>query len=198
MQNVCGGAARISCSPSCAACAGAATRCTSSATPARFWKSAPGRWGCMCVRSRCAAAPGRSTSSGSWACFCAPALSAGIQHPEADPARQLWRSRFSSRVRARIVFRRVNFPLRRNPLTRLKYNWGIDCIVAISESIRSQLQAGGVKPSRIRTVYEGMDVNLYPRCRPPTCAARDSRNRWDGSPPQCGERACVTWWKQLP
>jgi glycosyltransferase involved in cell wall biosynthesis len=68
-----------------------------------------------------------------------------------------------SGVRARIVFRRVNFPLRRNPLTRLKYNWGIDCIVAISESIRSQLQAGGVKPSRIRTVYEGMDVDLYPR-----------------------------------
>jgi glycosyltransferase involved in cell wall biosynthesis len=71
-------------------------------------------------------------------------------------------SRFSS-VRARIVFRRVNFPLRRNPLTRLKYNWGIDCIVAISESIRSQLQVGGVKPSRIRTVYEGMEVDLYPR-----------------------------------
>ncbi len=75
-------------------------------------------------------------------------------------------SRCSS-VRARIIFRRVNFPLRRNPLTRLKYNWGIDCIVAISESIRSQLQAGGVQPSRIRTVYEGMDVDLYPRLQAP-------------------------------
>jgi len=65
-------------------------------------------------------------------------------------------------VRAQIIFRRVNFPLRKNPVTRLKYCWGIDCIVAISESIRSQLQAGGVPASRIRTVYEGINVSLYP------------------------------------
>src|SRR5512140_2347030 len=32
-------------------------------------------------------------------------------------------SRFST-VRARLIFRRVNFPLRRNLLTRWKYNWG--------------------------------------------------------------------------
>lgn len=69
-------------------------------------------------------------------------------------------SRFVS-VRTRIMFRRVNFPLRRNPISRLKYNWGIDCIVAISESIRSQLQACGVPPRRIRTVYEGMDLSLF-------------------------------------
>ncbi len=70
-------------------------------------------------------------------------------------------------VRARIIFRRVNFPLRRNPLTRLKYNWGIDCIIAISESIRCQLQAGGIPASRIRTIYEGMDLSPYPkRARP--------------------------------
>jgi hypothetical protein len=34
-------------------------------------------------------------------------------------------SRFSG-VQARIIFRRVNFPLRKNWITRLKYNWGID------------------------------------------------------------------------
>jgi len=74
-------------------------------------------------------------------------------------------SRFST-VRARIIFRRVNFPLRKNPITRLKYSWGIDCIVAISESIASQLKAGGVPASRIRTIYEGIDPTLYSGNRP--------------------------------
>ncbi len=71
-------------------------------------------------------------------------------------------SRFSA-VRVRIIFRRVNFPLRRGPLTRLKYSWGIDCIVAISESIRSELQADGIPPGKIRTVYEGMDLSHFPK-----------------------------------
>jgi glycosyltransferase involved in cell wall biosynthesis len=75
-------------------------------------------------------------------------------------------SRFST-VKARLIFRRVNFPLHRNPITRLKYNRGIDCIIAISESIRSQLQVGGVSPSRIRTIYEGMDLTSYPRRESP-------------------------------
>ncbi len=71
-------------------------------------------------------------------------------------------SRFST-VRARIIFRRVNFPLRKGPVTKLKYNWGIDCIVAISESIKYQLRSGGVPTGKIRTIYEGMDLSVYPR-----------------------------------
>jgi glycosyltransferase involved in cell wall biosynthesis len=71
-------------------------------------------------------------------------------------------SRLTS-VRARIAFRRVNFPLRKNFFTKLKYTWGIDCIVAISESIRLQLQICGIPVSKIRTIYEGMDLSLYPR-----------------------------------
>ncbi len=70
-------------------------------------------------------------------------------------------SRFAS-VGARIVFRRVHFPLRKGFFTRLKYTWGIDCIVSISESIRLQLQSSGIPGSRIRTIYEGIDLSLYP------------------------------------
>ncbi len=70
-------------------------------------------------------------------------------------------SRFAM-VKARIIFRRVNFPLRRNIVTRFKYTWGIDVIVAISESICSQLKAGGVPGDRIRTIYEGIDLDPYP------------------------------------
>ncbi len=71
-------------------------------------------------------------------------------------------SRLTS-VNARIIFRRVNFPLRKNFFTHLKYTWGINCIIAISESIRSQLLACGVPNSKIKTIYEGMDLSLYPK-----------------------------------
>jgi len=81
-------------------------------------------------------------------------------------------SRFAP-VRARIIFRRVNFPLHRNLVTRLKYTWGIDCIVAISESICSQLKAGGIPPSRIHTVYEGIDLTPY--SQPPATPGRGTR-----------------------
>jgi glycosyltransferase involved in cell wall biosynthesis len=64
-------------------------------------------------------------------------------------------------VDAKIVFRRVSFPLRKSCFTRFKYTWGIDCIVAISKSISSQLQIGGLNASRIRIIYEGMDLSLY-------------------------------------
>lgn len=71
-------------------------------------------------------------------------------------------SRFVPRC-VRLIFRRVNFPLHRNIFTHLKYTWGIDCVVAISESIRSQLQRCGVPATKIRKIYEGMDLALYPR-----------------------------------
>lgn len=64
-------------------------------------------------------------------------------------------------VKARIIFRRVNFPLRKNLITRLKYNWGINCIVTVSASIGQQLQMDGVPASRIRTIYEGIDLTPY-------------------------------------
>jgi glycosyltransferase involved in cell wall biosynthesis len=68
-------------------------------------------------------------------------------------------SRFAP-VSARIVFRRVSFPLRKSRFTRFKYTWGIDCIVAISKSISSQLQIGGLPASKIKIIYEGMDLSL--------------------------------------
>ncbi len=66
-------------------------------------------------------------------------------------------------VPARVILRRVNFPLRKNLITRLKYKWGIDCIVTVSESIRMQLRADGVPGSRIHTIYEGMDFSPFLR-----------------------------------
>ncbi len=66
-------------------------------------------------------------------------------------------------VGIKIIFRRVNFPLHKNPFSRLKYTWGIDSVIAISESIHLQLQMCGISASRIHTIYEGMDLPLYPK-----------------------------------
>jgi len=65
-------------------------------------------------------------------------------------------------VGAKIIFRRVNFPLHNNFFSRFKYTWGIDRIIAISESIRLQLQMCGIPAALINTIYEGMDLSLYP------------------------------------
>ena len=70
-------------------------------------------------------------------------------------------SRFA-RVGARIIFRRVDFPLHKSILSRLKYTWRIDCVVAISRSIKSRLMQGGVPDALIRIVYEGIDLSQYP------------------------------------
>ncbi len=66
-------------------------------------------------------------------------------------------------VGARIAFRRVYFPLRKGFFTRLKYTRGIDCIVAISESIGLQLRNYGIPSYKIRTIYEGIDLSIYPK-----------------------------------
>lgn len=65
-------------------------------------------------------------------------------------------------VGATIIFRRVSFPLRRTFLSRLKYTWNIDSVVAISRSIKEQLQSGGVPESLIDIIYEGIDLSEYP------------------------------------
>lgn len=76
-------------------------------------------------------------------------------------------------VGARIIFRRVNFPLGKSIFTRLKYTWGIHCIVAISKSIRLQLENCGISASKIRIIYEGMDLSLYPKRTQPNPRSPD-------------------------
>ncbi|MBN2320668.1 MAG: glycosyltransferase [Acidobacteria bacterium] len=76
---------------------------------------------------------------------------------------------------ARIIFRRVDFPLRRNFISRMKYTRGIDCIIAISQSIKARLQQGGVPASLIKTIYEGVDLSLFPEYPEPEKRPPDAR-----------------------
>lgn len=64
-------------------------------------------------------------------------------------------------VPVRIISRRVNYPLRNTPYSRFKYQWGIDRIIAVSNSIKQTLIAHGINPRIIDTVYEGIDVKAF-------------------------------------
>lgn len=64
-------------------------------------------------------------------------------------------------IPVRIISRRVNYPLRKNPYSRFKYQWGIDRIIAVSNSIKETLVAHGINPNIIDTVYEGIDIASF-------------------------------------
>lgn len=57
-----------------------------------------------------------------------------------------------------VVTRRVDFPLRRNAITRWKYRRA-DAIIAISHAVALVLRAGGIEPERISVVRDGTDVS---------------------------------------
>jgi L-malate glycosyltransferase len=59
---------------------------------------------------------------------------------------------------ARILSRRVDFPVRRSPGSRLLYALPIDTILAISGGVRDALVGSGVPASRIQVVPSGIDL----------------------------------------
>ncbi|MBI2822074.1 MAG: glycosyltransferase family 4 protein [Acidobacteria bacterium] len=60
-------------------------------------------------------------------------------------------------VPVRVLSRRVNFPLR-GALSRWKYLYSADYIIAVSSGIRETLVRNGIPRDRIDVVYEGVDV----------------------------------------
>ena len=65
----------------------------------------------------------------------------------------------AAKAPALVASRRVDFHLKRNPLSRWKYRQ-VDCFVTASEAIRQMLVADGVSAKRTVTVHEGTDVEL--------------------------------------
>ena len=66
-----------------------------------------------------------------------------------------------ARQGARIVTRRVAFPTRKHPLSRLKYRYGVDRFVTVSDTVRQVMIDDGINPRRIRVVYSGVDVSRF-------------------------------------
>jgi glycosyltransferase involved in cell wall biosynthesis len=91
-----------------------------------------------------------------------------------------WAARLAG-VPARVISRRVDFSVRSNPFRKVKYQWGVDRIVAISEGVRNVLAADGLDPDRIEVVRSGID----PRPFDPNYPAGEARREFgipDGSP----------------
>lgn len=64
-----------------------------------------------------------------------------------------------------IASRRVDFHLKRNSFSRWKYRQ-VDLFIASSNAIRDLLVADSIDPSRVVTVYEGIDVDRLARIEP--------------------------------
>jgi len=56
-----------------------------------------------------------------------------------------------------VLSRRVDFPIRKNILSRLKY-FNIDRIIAISEGVKRALMADGLAEEKIDVIYSGADI----------------------------------------
>ena len=87
--------------------------------------------------------------------------SASILHMHTGHAVGLGLLAFPRRGRVRkIIARRVDFPVGRGP-ARLKYTWGIDRILCVSEAIRQVLLTCGIDPERAVTVHSGIDLSRF-------------------------------------
>jgi L-malate glycosyltransferase len=64
-------------------------------------------------------------------------------------------------VPARVLSRRVDFPVRRSPGSRLLYALPLEAILAISEGVRDALLASGVQARKIRVVRSGIDLRPF-------------------------------------
>ena len=59
-----------------------------------------------------------------------------------------------------ILSRRVDFPIKKNILSRVKYS-NVDRIIAISERVKQVLMADGLPKERIDVVYSGVDIQRF-------------------------------------
>ncbi|MFQ5721376.1 MAG: glycosyltransferase family 4 protein [Candidatus Aminicenantales bacterium] len=66
-----------------------------------------------------------------------------------------------AKVPLRIISRRVDFPLKKNFLSRRKYNKKIDAIVAISQGVKKILVESGLPSSKIKVIPSGLDFTPY-------------------------------------
>jgi glycosyltransferase involved in cell wall biosynthesis len=61
----------------------------------------------------------------------------------------------------RVVSRRVDFSIIKNPFSRLKYRWGVHKYIAISNAIRGVMVTDGVAAERIAVVHSGIDISRF-------------------------------------
>lgn len=76
-----------------------------------------------------------------------------------------------------LAARRVDFPLRKNPFSRFKYNRAVDKIIAVSHAAARTLAASGVAREKIEVINEGIDLSEFDSLPGP--ALRENRTSLD-------------------
>ena len=66
-----------------------------------------------------------------------------------------------AKVPLRILSRRVDFPLKKNLLSRLKYGKNLDVIIAISEGVKNVLIESGIDQNLIKVIPSGIDFTPF-------------------------------------
>lgn len=69
-------------------------------------------------------------------------------------------------VPLRVISRRVDFPLKKNFLSRRKYLRNVEAIIAISDGVKRVLVQGGVPPELVRIVPSGIDFSVFKQKQP--------------------------------
>ncbi|MEW5768499.1 MAG: glycosyltransferase [bacterium] len=67
---------------------------------------------------------------------------------------------FNSRPKV-VLSRRVDFHIKKNPISYFKYRWGIDRIMAISSGIKQVLIQDGLAEEKIEVVHSGIDLSRF-------------------------------------
>ncbi len=65
-----------------------------------------------------------------------------------------------AKVPIRIISRRVDFALNKNPFSQRKYKKGVDSIIAVSEGVKKVLISSGIESRMIEVVPSGIDFLL--------------------------------------
>ena len=66
-----------------------------------------------------------------------------------------------AKVPIRVISRRVDYPLKKNLLSRRKYTQNVDAIIAVSESVRNVLVDGGIDKRLVHVIPDGIDFAPY-------------------------------------
>lgn len=92
-----------------------------------------------------------------------------------------------------VVTRRVSFPPSNALSARIKYQWGVSRIIAVSNGIREVLIKSGISANKITTIYSGVELNRFK----PDISGISIRQVYQIPPdaPLVGKVANYSYWK---
>jgi len=66
-----------------------------------------------------------------------------------------------AKVPLRVISRRIDFPLSDKYFSHSKYTKDIDALIAVSQNVKDVLIKGGINPSKIRVIPDGIDYSIF-------------------------------------